>query len=286
MANGKTHEETARGLSRYYFDLTKRWWGYTWIAKLMVFLIGIPAMFLTENSAWFAVIAGLFTFLGEAASIRSNDKKSIAERLLRKLDLNESFGWPISQLEIADAVVSLSKKQHSKFENSRSTATYFASSTTLGWRRAMENLQESAWWSKHLSGSVATYMAWTAVILSAVSVVFLICFSLSIPTAETATTVNRIVISVLLLMVSLGLIPLARNYRAFSQRSDTSEKAATELLRSGEDETTSAIKAWNEYHLARATAPLIPSWLWKWKEQNLNKAWNELVAMKNDGPGH
>lgn len=286
MAKGKTNEETARCLSRYYFDLTKRWWGYTWIAKLMVFLIGIPAMFLTENSAWFAVIAGLFTFLGEAASIRSNDKKSIAERLLRKLDFNESFGWPISRLDIADAVVSLSRKGQSKFENDENSTAYFASATDLGWRRAMENLQESAWWSKHLARSMGSIMFIITIILSVISVLLLIFFSLMSPTAGTLTTVNRIVISVLLLTVSLGLIPLARNYNSFSQRCAVSEGTSTDLLRSDNDETVSAIKAWNEYHLARATAPLIPSRLWKWKEQYLNKAWSELVAMKDDGPGH
>jgi hypothetical protein len=283
MAKGKTNEETARCLSRYYFDLTKQWWGYAWIAKLAVFLIGIPALFLTENSAWFAVVTGVVTFLGEAASIRSNDKKSIAERLLRNLDLNESFGWAISRIDIADAVVSLSKKQQSKFENGQTASAYFASAADPGWRRAMENLQESAWWSKHLSRSMATNMSWLTIILSAASFVFLICFSLVTPPTETATMVNRIIISLLLLTVSLGLIPLTRNYSSFAQKSEATEKAATELLRTTNDETTAAIKAWNEYHLARATAPLIPSRLWKWKADGLNKAWNELVAEQKDG---
>ncbi|MGE0244006.1 MAG: hypothetical protein AB7Q37_00050 [Pyrinomonadaceae bacterium] len=283
MAEEKTNEQKARCLSRYYFDLTKRWWGYTWAAKLTVFLIGIPSMFLTENSAWFAVIAGVFAFLGEAASIRSNDKKSIAERLLRKLDLNESFGWPISRLEIADAVVSLSRKGQSKFESAATSTAYFASSNDLGWRRAMENLQESAWWSKHLARSMGSIILTLTVLLSATSLVLLVFFSLMSPAAGTLTTVNRIVISVLLLTVSLGLIPLARNYNSFSQRCAVSEKTATDLLGSNNDETNSAIKAWNEYHLARSTASLIPTRLWKWKEKGLNKAWNELVAEKNNG---
>jgi hypothetical protein len=283
MVNGKTNEETARCLSRYYFDLTKRWWGYTWIAKIAVFVIGIPAMFLTENSVWFAVITGLFTFLGEAASICSSERKSIAEQLLRKLDFNESFGWPISRLEIADAVVSLSRKGQSKFDIDMNSSPYFASATNVGWRRSMENLQESAWWSKHLSRSMGSIMLAFAIGLSVISVLLLIFFSLMSPVAGTLTTVNRIVISVLLLTVSLGLIPLARNYNSFAQRCGASEKAATEILKSDSDETVTAIKTWNEYHLARSTAPLIPSLLWSWKEQGLNKAWDELVAQKKDG---
>lgn len=283
MANGKTNEETARCLARYYFDQTKRWWGYTWIAKLAVFVVGIPAMFLTENSAWFAVITGLFTFLGEAASIRSTEKKSVAERLLRKLDFNESFGWPISQLEIADAVVSLSRKGQSTIDIEMKSTPYFASASDVGWRRSMENLQESAWWSKHLSRSMGSIMLAFAVGLSVISVLFLIFFSLMSSAAGTLTTVNRVVISVLLLVVSLGLIPLARNYNSFTQRCAASEKAATELLNSDSDETVTAIKIWNEYHLARSTAPLIPSRLWSWKGPGLNKAWDNLVAKKKDG---
>jgi hypothetical protein len=283
MPNGKTNEETARYLARYYFDLTKRWWGYTWIAKLAVFVIGIPAMFLTENSAWFAVITGLFTFLGEAASIRSTEKKSVAEQLLRKLDFNESFGWPISQLEIADAVVSLGRKGQSTIDIEMKSTPYFASASDVGWRRSMENLQESAWWSKHLSRSMGSIMLALAVGLSVISVLLLIFFSLMSSAAGTLTTVNRVVISVLLLMGSLDLIPLARNYNSFTQRCAASEKAATELLNSDSDETVRAIKIWNEYHLARSTAPLIPSRLWSWKEPGLNQAWANLVAKKRDG---
>lgn len=283
MAEARTTIETARCLSRYYFDLTKRWWAYTWIAKLAVFAVGVPAMIFSENSAWFAVIAGILTFLGEAASIRSNDKKSIAERLLRKLDFNESFGWPISQLEIADAKVLLSKREIAGFETREKTGDYFASSAVVGWRRAMENLQESAWWSKHLSSLMATYMTRITVALVSMAVVLLIVFSLMALSVELLTAVNRLVIAILLLTVSLGLIPLTRNYSSFARKSETSEKTATDLLRSDDDESIGAIKAWNEYQLARATAPLIPSRLWKWKEAGLNKAWNEMVAEKNHG---
>jgi hypothetical protein len=179
--------------------------------------------------------------------------------------------------------VSLSRKGQSKFDTVENSAPYFASANDLGWRKAMENLQESAWWSKHLSKSMGSIIFVFTIGLSVISLLLLIFFSLMSPAAGTLTTVNRVVISVLLLTVSLGLIPLARNYNAFSQRCSACEKAATDLLRSTEQEIVPAIEVWNEYHLARASAPLIPSRLWKWKEKSLNKTWNELVAEMNNG---
>lgn len=277
MSESIKNNKNFRALSNYYFTLTKRWWAATWYLKFAVFIIGIIAVLFPNISIYITIFIGILSFLSEIANVKSNGNKGIAEGFLRKLDLRDSFGWEISNLEIADAVVGLSKKAKAQLTSGDQPDNYFATSENEGWRRAMHNLQESAWWSKHLAKFMGRYCFTMTIVLAVVSVLALIFSSLLIPTTEQSTNINRIVIGVLLLIVSLGLIPLTINYFNFSKKSEKSEQIATELLKSDIDNTIQAIKAINEYHLTRASAPLLPTWLWKRKNKTLNEAWKEFV---------
>lgn len=202
------------------------------------------------------------------------------------MDLLDSFNWEISSIEIADAVARLSKTAKKKMMLGDNSDEYFASKEISGWKRAMHNLQESSWWSKHLAESMGRYCFVLTIALTVISILTLIGSSLftvysqpQISMAEQTTSVNRLVISLLLFISSLGLIPLTINYFSFNEKAEKSEKLATELLKAEtEDNMIQAIKAFNEYHLARAAAPLIPSWLWRKKNNALNEAWKEFVA--------
>jgi amino acid transporter len=102
--------------------------------------------------------------------------------------------------------------------------------------------------------------------------------------AEQLINISRIVMAVFLLIVSFGLIPLTINYYAFSKKAEKSQQLATDLLKTDSDNIAEdeviiqAIKAFNEYHLTRVSAPLIPTWLWKMKNDTLNEGWNQFVS--------
>ena len=285
MAEQNVKAKNFRALSQYYFKFTKRWWMSTWCLKVAVFVIGLGAVFFPNISIYVTIFVGLLSFVSEICSIQSNNNKGTAEGFLRKLDLRDSFGWEISSIEMADAAAKLSKKAKEQFSFSNNSDEYFASMETTGWKRAMHNLQESAWWSKHLAESMGKYCLALTIILAVISILTLIFSSLlisssqpQITVAEQTTNVNRVVISLLLFINSLGLIPLTINYFSFNRKAEKSERLATELLKSDSDNISQAIKAFNEYHLARAAAPLIPTLLWNRKNDALNEAWKEFVA--------
>lgn len=285
MAEQVKNNKNFRAVSEYYFTVTKRWWVATWYLKFAVFVVGIIAMLFPGISIYMTILVGIFSFASEFSSIQSNNNKGIAEGFLRKLDLRNSFGWEISNLEIADAFVYLSKNAKTQLALTDQPDDYFASGETAGWTRAMHNLQESAWWSKHLAKSMGRYCFALTIFLAVVSILILI-FSLMLAStveqqvsfAEQIRNINRIVIALLLLIISFGLIPLTINYYSFSGKAERSERLATELLKSDSDNTVQAIKAFNEYHLTRSSAPLIPTWLWKKKNDTLNEGWKQFVS--------
>ena len=73
-----------------------------------------------------------------------------------------------------------------------------------------------------------------------------------------------------LFIVSYGLIRLAVGYFSFSQKSKQIKEKAESLLEVQCDKEVSAIKLWQDYHLSRASAPLLPTWIWWLREKKLN----------------
>jgi len=294
MAEQTTNKKNFRAVSDYYFTITKRWWVATWYLKLAAFLVSVVVLVFPATSVYITVSVAILAFASEFSNIKSSKNKGIAESFLRKLDLRNSFGWEISGLEIADAYVYLSKKAKQQLASADQPDSYFASSEPFGWKRAMHNLQESAWWSKHLAESMGNFCFAITIVLCVISFISLLAlvfistslFSLvsastspsAVSDAEQIINISRIVMAVLLLIISLGLIPLTQNYYSFGKKAEKIQYLATELLKSGSEETTQAIKAFNEYHLARVSAPLIPTWLWKWKNDTLNQGWKEFVS--------
>lgn len=154
------------------------------------------------------------------------------------------------------------------------TEPYFASKEPAGPVRALWNVSESAWWTKHLAQSMATYCWGTVILGIIVSFIILIVALQATSTHTTQVNVARIVTALLMLFLSLGLIKLAIGYSSLSKNSGSSEAAAERALQTTPEEL-SAFKVMYDYHLNRAADPLIPTWIWKMRRDELNQTWNE-----------
>jgi len=279
MSECEDSPRTIRQLCTCYFDRTKRWWWFSLSLKVGAFVLGVVAILWPQIGLWVAGVVAVLLFCAEASSIRTNHLRSVAETLHRKLDFQNSFGWAISNTEIADAVATLPKRVRNRLANNNKPDDYFASIEGEGWRRGMQNLKESSWWSKLLARSMCKLCVGLTIALVSISLAMLFVSYGLVSSVEPLTAISRVVISILILVVSLGLIPLAINYNSFANKSEKSQTRATDLLKSKlEDNESQSIKAFNEYHLARAASPLIPSLLWKIKEVHLNKTWKQFVA--------
>ncbi len=149
---------------------------------------------------------------------------------------------------------------------------YFASTEVAGSSRALDNLQESSWWSKHLARRMGHLTFGITIGLTVASLTVLLISINSVQSFDTLTSIGRVVTSGLILILSLGLVRLTVGYYHFGKKAEQSEREAIRLLTSDSDELA-AVKAWHEYYVSRAEAPLIPSLLWRYMNKDLNELW-------------
>lgn len=272
-----------RALSRALFDVAKHWRTAELVLRLSVLVVGAVVILLSILPKYAPFLIALLTAVAELCLLRSDAIKRTAESLLRKLDVQESFGWPISKMEVSDLLIQSPARLRNKFSMSGVQEQYFASQQEFGPRRTLENVQESAWWSKHLARRTGHYYLAATVILILVSLGALLVSIETIPNHNVLSNIGRVVTSTFMLVFSLGLIRFTLGYYRFGARAAQIEVLAGHLLESDGDDLVSAIKAMHEYQLARAVAPLLPSWLWKLMSDDLNSLWQAYRCSGSQG---
>ncbi len=264
-----------RGFSRALFDQAKKWQIIGLSLKLGVFAIGtlvILFSFLTKPAPF------ITTFLFGMAELclwYSNKVKGTAESLLRKLDAQDSFGWSISKAEISDLLIQSPAKFRKRFSVVEAKEQYFASAQEFGPKRALENVQESAWWSKHLARKTWHYYLVATLFLVFVLMTVLIISIETIRNFDTLVSIGRVVTATIMLIFSLGLVRLTLGYYDFSAKAAQLETQIENLLKSDNCDDVQAIKVMHDYQLARASAPLLPGWVWKLMRDDLTDLWRK-----------
>lgn len=264
-----------RALCQVYFTLAKRWARFSLVFKLAGFLIGILTILLPLVPVYAPVLVFILAMMADWLAWRADAHKGIAEALLRKLDGRDSFGWAISGAELSDLLMRCPSKVGKLVVAKALSEEYFASKEPPGTRRALENLQESAWWSKHLSEQMRKYYLVLTCLLVGSAVLVLLISVQAIDNKQALSSLGRIVTSVLTLVFSLNLFRLVLGYHNFSVEAGQVEKSTENLLASQGVQESEAIKLMSEYQLARASAPLIPTWLWNRMGDELNATWKQ-----------
>jgi hypothetical protein len=267
-----------RSLSNKVYELAKKWLVGSTILRMSVFVIGILALLSQDLSKLSPFILAFLTAAAEYCTYQSNDQQSVAETLRRKTDMEDALGWPISRAELSDVLIRIPPKVAMTLRPVVSTQPYFASKQPVGPTRALENLQESAWWSKHLAEKMGYVYLWSMIVLIAISVAVLIISILTVNNFSVLSNIGRAVTSTIMLIFSLSLIRFTRGYFRFSQRCQRIEDQASELLQHETPTEVQAAKIMNEYHLSRASAPILPTWIWKCHRDRLNKIWRDYRA--------
>lgn len=252
-------------------ERAKRWWGATAVIKLFTVIFGAISVLIFPNFKPSVVIVFLLYIASELSTWRSDVFKGSAQAVLRKLDFNNSFAWPISGEEMSDLIVDCPARLRRRIPP-QSDDDYFASTEVVGSRRALDNLQESSWWSKHLALRMGHLTLGITIGLIVASLTVLLISISSVGSFDTLTSIGRVVTSGLILILSLGIVRLTVGYYQFGKKAEQAEREAIRLL-SGDSDELAAVKAWHEYHVSRAAAPLIPSLLWRYMNKDLNLLW-------------
>ncbi|KPL80618.1 hypothetical protein [Herpetosiphon geysericola] len=271
------YKHNIRFLERNLFGSAKLWHSISLATRIISFLFSIASIlfsFLSKSSP-FVTIA--LSITADIFLWRSDNYKSAAEALHRKLDFMDSFGWQISKLEVADILANLPDSVAKKAENNHDQEPFFASTLEPGPKKALDNLKESTWWSKHLSNTMLSLYSLVTFAFISLSIIILIVSIVTINNFDILSTVGRIVTSAISLVFSLGLIKTTYGYYKFNNKS-TQVESQIKSLEMHNLEIIDVIKLWHDYQLARASSPMIPTVIWLMKRKKLNSLWNEYQS--------
>jgi hypothetical protein len=268
-----------RQLDRELFELAKWWGGAALSCKIVGVLLGLALILLGLQSKVVVPIIAIALVLGsEFCTWQSGRFAGIAAPLLAKLDWSDAFDWKISGKEIADLLLKAPARFRQNF-SSEITEQYFASQEPAGPRRAVENVLESAWWSKHLAHKVGfryQVMTWVMVIFSFAVLV------ISIQTVQNfgqLASIGRAITTFVMWIFSFGMLKLAYSYSGFSSKTARIEERAEDLLKA-EPTKEEAIILMYDYQMIRMTAPLIPTWAYNSMKDELTRLWTQFRQQK------
>lgn len=269
-------------LAAILFDRAKRFWGFALLCQASVFGCALSLIW-AQDELWKAlptVAALVFSATSWALLRRRDTAKASAEALLRRVDFGRSFGWALSRAEVSDLLAELPRGVAKTIPPENSGEEYFASGRPKGALRSMENLEESAWWSKHLSRHMAVYCLVVSLALFCVPMLILLFSVQAGNDADTLSVVAQIVVSVFTLIFALDVVGAALSYWDFRGQAERAEAGARDLVSGGHVDEITAIKMIQEYHVARAAAPMIPTVVWKLHRARLNDLWGEYRAKR------
>lgn len=130
-----TRKHNADLLRVALFARCKTLWGLGLLSKLCVFALGALIVLWPEHRRILAILAILVTVASECLQWWSDIWKGAAQKLHRKVDFEDSFGWPIDNHDLADALAKF-PGQLDRF-CSVVPKRYFASAEPPGIKRAL-----------------------------------------------------------------------------------------------------------------------------------------------------
>lgn len=258
----------------YTFARAKKWLGFLLGLQCFIFVTGVAAIFIPAATLSYPYIAFSIAALNTWVSQRVAQLKGAADDCKRKHELYDGFGVAPSGKWLANFRLANPGALKTAEENLLRKGITYASSELPGPRRILENVVESSWFSHHLARWCATALAWGIFITGIFLVAVLFYLTSSTEQAESRDAAARAIAATFLFVISLGMIRALLSYQGFSRKADKCDDDATDLLNAaGEPADYDALRILNDYQMARASAPMIPTWVWKILRDRLNENW-------------
>lgn len=257
---------------RAQFDASKRWWTIGATCRLSVVGIGIISTLTSLFAEWLGLLAAFLTVAYVLFQWYSDYLRDTAETILRKIELYDGLGWPITSREIVDLLLTVPKSVKAQASTS-DDAPYFESKTALSPLRMLENLEESTWMTKHQAKRMGQYVSWLSALVFMIAAIALITSLQNAANQTVATNVAKITIAVIVFMFSGGYVRLAFNYYSFARQTEQIENNAHRMTKESNITEIQVVKLLHDYQIIRAKAPMLPSWLWRYMQNELNRLW-------------
>jgi hypothetical protein len=269
-------EEILVSLMNLHYDRAKISNGWHLAIESAVYIAGLGAVFLAWLPLGYPLVPLVLILVTSWVSSRSDTCKDIAETLKRQHECFQGFGIPLSPGQLAVLRMSVGKELSQRVAPLLREGVRFSSQRPLGPERVLENLCESAWFSAFLAGWCGRQLRAAFVGTIIVAFVMLVVVAMSVSGKPAGTVVAKSVSSSLAFVISVGILKGWFAFARFSRESVKAGEEAERLLKSSSIAASEAQRLLSEYQLARASGPLIPTWVWKKWRDRLNENWRGL----------
>ena len=256
------------------FWKAKLWCGILVGLQVFLFLGGLVSIFSDRWSLGYPWLAFLAAVAGALITARATYLKGRAEFLKRQHEYLDALDRGPSAHTLANLRAELPIELRPEAERLLTEGVTYASDSPVGLKRVLENVCESAFFSQYLAGRCASYLLGLLVVTGVLAISFLLYCLHTLHDTETSVTAARSVAATLVFLISVGTIRSWRGYANFSAKADQAHAEAERLLAQETLDPCEAHRLLSEYQLARATAPLIPTTVWKLHRDRLNEIWS------------
>jgi hypothetical protein len=260
------------------FRKAKRWYATYLACQIAVLVFAVVSIFAQLNPN----LSALFAFLGVLATEcfrwRSDWWKSEGESAKRKWEIVDGLGIAVDSRDVADWLAARPSGFLDDLTTDEIRGSEFDSGQPAGPLRVLENTQESAWWSKHLSRRMVVCLC--ALLLLVVIGAFA-ALTISIGELKAANlqrsgavvqNVGGIICAVLMFVFSVNLIRLLADFAAFASIAEDILRRTADLKRPTVEERD-ALSLMHDYQTARNSAPLLPTFIWHLNGEHLREQW-------------
>ncbi len=274
IANESSKSSRAKGVLSVWFSNAKRWWAAALVAQIAVSLAAAITVVADVLSPGWGLTFLAISVVGSICQWRSDSLRQRAETLLRHVELEEGLGWEINLKVLSDYFAMAIPVEAGSKVRAREQGSFYASTRPRGPVRALENLQESAWWTQHL----ASFVGWIA-LLSTIGLGLVALWSLlvalSVLGSASPIMLSNVIAAVVALIFAGNLVRLPCDYFAFSHDAKEFDSLANTLAKSGAPTENDTLRLVADYQLRRAMGPPLPDWAWRLRRKHLNRIWKE-----------
>ncbi len=263
-------------LVNLHFKKAKVWGGTHVLLQVLLYLAGVVAVFVPSVTTSYPPVALVLALIGAWLSGQASKFKGVADSLKRQHEYWQGLGPSPPTGLLADMRVNITGDLSEEENRLLREGLTFSSSKAVGPARVLENLSESTWFTKHLAGWCATALCTVFVLTLTGAVILLLVSAASLGDLTVRVAAAKCVAATFTFLLSIGVVRSWLAFSRYSQKAGEIEAEAQRLLKTGNADTLTAQRVLGEYQLLRASAPLIPTWVWEWQRNKLNDNWREL----------
>jgi len=264
---------TLRQIIAKCFRRAKRWYAAYLGVQLLVLAFTVVALFTNLDPYVSGLVGLVLVVMNEGLRWRSDLWKSEGELFKREWEQCDGSGIEVNAAVILKDVT-----------DEEVSGSEFDSQEVPGPRRAVENTQESAWWTKHECRRMSVLLLVGLAILFVLgfgtlfaNVAFLRNAPAHAPGAiAVLRSVAGIVCAVFTIVFSINVVRLFTEFRELAAQAEDVFRKCSALLQRENIPERDAWLLMHEYQNARSAAPLIPTRIWLARGAHLRAEWRRF----------